>query len=384
MPGVERLSQHAGSTQPRKTNALGTTRSTFHCSPRSPSRRPFAGDTVPNLPAGILQDCAASKEWARCSTFAAHPDDENTQLITYLSRGRGYRTAYLSLTRGDGGQNEIGSEFGEKLGRRPHAGAPRRAASRRRPAVFSPGRSTTVSPRTTARRSACGTASRCCDVVRVIREYRPDVVITRFSAEPGTTPWAPHRVGGAGDRRRSSSPANPKGFPEHSPKAHPWQPKRILQNGGGRPSRRGRQRGFRPCRSRSAGNDPVPRATPLGGPNRGSAAAVMHKTQAFGGFSATGSSGPRGRESFTPGFERRAGRRKDILRRASTRPGAPLAQRRGDRRPLAGRGPHPHSSPPADPAASGPDAAGGRGEARARAARDPRELAALPSDPGRR
>ena len=46
---------------------------------------------------------------------AAHPDDENTQLITYLARGRGYRTAYLSLTRGDGGQNEIGPEFGEKL-----------------------------------------------------------------------------------------------------------------------------------------------------------------------------------------------------------------------------------------------------------------------------
>ena len=44
---------------------------------------------------------------------AAHPDDENTQLITYLARGRGYRTAYLSLTRGDGGQNVIGPEFGE-------------------------------------------------------------------------------------------------------------------------------------------------------------------------------------------------------------------------------------------------------------------------------
>ena len=36
---------------------------------------------------------------------AAHPDDENTQVIAYMARGRGYRTAYLSLTRGDGGQN---------------------------------------------------------------------------------------------------------------------------------------------------------------------------------------------------------------------------------------------------------------------------------------
>ena len=50
------------------------------------------------------------------ATAAAHPDDENTQLITYFARSRGYRTAYLSLTRGDGGQNEIGPEFDEKLG----------------------------------------------------------------------------------------------------------------------------------------------------------------------------------------------------------------------------------------------------------------------------
>ena len=47
---------------------------------------------------------------------AAHPDDENTQLIAYLARGRGYRTAYLSLTRGDGGQNVIGPELFEELG----------------------------------------------------------------------------------------------------------------------------------------------------------------------------------------------------------------------------------------------------------------------------
>ena len=48
--------------------------------------------------------------------IAAHPDDENTELLTYLARGRDYRTAYLSLTRGDGGQNLLGSDFGEKLG----------------------------------------------------------------------------------------------------------------------------------------------------------------------------------------------------------------------------------------------------------------------------
>ena len=48
--------------------------------------------------------------------IAAHPDDENNALIAYFTRGRNYRTAYLSLTRGDGGQNVIGPEFFEELG----------------------------------------------------------------------------------------------------------------------------------------------------------------------------------------------------------------------------------------------------------------------------
>src|SRR5688500_14466829 len=47
---------------------------------------------------------------------AAHPDDENTRLLTYLSKDRLYRTGYLSLTRGDGGQNLIGNEQGILLG----------------------------------------------------------------------------------------------------------------------------------------------------------------------------------------------------------------------------------------------------------------------------
>src|SRR5258708_14927546 len=48
--------------------------------------------------------------------IAAHPDDENTRLIAYLSKDKLYRTGYLSLTRGDGGQNLIGNEQGIELG----------------------------------------------------------------------------------------------------------------------------------------------------------------------------------------------------------------------------------------------------------------------------
>ena len=52
----------------------------------------------------------------RVLMIGAHPDDEDTQLITWLARGRQVETAYLSLTRGDGGQNLIGNELGEPLG----------------------------------------------------------------------------------------------------------------------------------------------------------------------------------------------------------------------------------------------------------------------------
>src|SRR3954470_18003170 len=75
-----------------------------------------ASDTVPNSPAAIGQELKSFATLGSVLYVAAHPDDENTQFITYMARVRGYRTAYLSCTRGDGGQNELGPEFGERLG----------------------------------------------------------------------------------------------------------------------------------------------------------------------------------------------------------------------------------------------------------------------------
>src|SRR5215510_14389591 len=64
----------------------------------------------------VLQELRSFREMGTVLHVAAHPDDENTQLITYLARGRHVRTAYLSVTRGDGGQNVLGPEFGDELG----------------------------------------------------------------------------------------------------------------------------------------------------------------------------------------------------------------------------------------------------------------------------
>ena len=73
---------------------------------RGPGRRTDCGSDRPAELRGF-------RETGSVLYVAAHPDDENTQLIAYLARGRGYRTAYLSLTRGDGGQNVIGPELSE-------------------------------------------------------------------------------------------------------------------------------------------------------------------------------------------------------------------------------------------------------------------------------
>ncbi|PYN52684.1 MAG: LmbE family protein, partial [Candidatus Rokuibacteriota bacterium] len=66
---------------------------------------------TPTAGAAILQQLRSFGTLGSVLYVAAHPDDENTQAITYLARGRGYRTAYLSLTRGDGGQNLLGPQL---------------------------------------------------------------------------------------------------------------------------------------------------------------------------------------------------------------------------------------------------------------------------------
>ena len=64
----------------------------------------------------IIQSLKKLKVLGSVLYVAAHPDDENTAVLTYMSKGKLTRTAYLSLTRGDGGQNLLGDENGDMLG----------------------------------------------------------------------------------------------------------------------------------------------------------------------------------------------------------------------------------------------------------------------------
>lgn len=116
--------------------------------------------------------------------IGAHPDDEDTSLLTYLARGESARTAYLSLTRGDGGQNIIGPELGESLGviRTEELIQARRldGAEQFFGRAYDYGFSKTLAEA----KSKWDEKIVLCDTVRVIRKFQPIVVVSQFS---GTT-----------------------------------------------------------------------------------------------------------------------------------------------------------------------------------------------------
>jgi LmbE family N-acetylglucosaminyl deacetylase len=161
---------------------------------------------------------------------AAHPDDENTNLLAYLSNERHLRTAYLSLTRGDGGQNLIGSEQGpdlgvirtqELLGARRIDGA-EQFFTRARDFGYS------KNPEETLR--IWGRDAVLADVVRAIRRFRPDVIITRFSPLPSDT-HGHHTASAELAVEAFRAAADPSFHSEQLRQGlEPWQARRIYWN----------------------------------------------------------------------------------------------------------------------------------------------------------
>lgn len=121
---------------------------------------------------------------ARVLLIAAHPDDEDTGLITWLARGRSVETAYLSLTRGDGGQNLIGNELGEPLGviRTQELLAARRVDGAHqyftRAYDFGYSKSAAETYSHWPKQALLG------DVVTVVRAFRPHIIVALFSGTP--------------------------------------------------------------------------------------------------------------------------------------------------------------------------------------------------------
>jgi LmbE family N-acetylglucosaminyl deacetylase len=161
---------------------------------------------------------------------AAHPDDENTRLLAYLANEKLYRTGYLSLTRGDGGQNLIGDEQGVDLGliRTQELLAARRIDGAEQ--FFSRAFDFGYSKSSEEAMRIWGHDKILSDVVWVIRKFRPDVIITRFPTT-GEGGHGHHTASAILAGEAFDAAADPTKFPEQLKLGVTvWQAKRLLWN----------------------------------------------------------------------------------------------------------------------------------------------------------
>ncbi|HJS53124.1 MAG TPA: PIG-L family deacetylase, partial [Chitinophagaceae bacterium] len=160
---------------------------------------------------------------------AAHPDDENTRLIAYLSKDKLYRTGYLSMTRGDGGQNLIGDEQGIDLGliRTQELLAARRIDGGEQ--FFTRAFDFGYSKNPGETFTKWDKEKILSDVVWVIRKFQPDVIITRFPTT-GEGGHGHHTASAILANEAFAAAADPARFTGQLKYVQPWQVKRILWN----------------------------------------------------------------------------------------------------------------------------------------------------------
>ena len=161
---------------------------------------------------------------------AAHPDDENTRLISYLSNDVHARTAYLSLTRGDGGQNLIGPEIRELLGviRTQELLAARHTDGGEQ--LFTRANDFGYSKHPDETLAIWNKDEVLSDVVRAIRTFKPDVIVNRFNhRNPGTT-HGHHTASAMLSFEAFDLVGDATKYPETAIQFGSWQPKRLLFN----------------------------------------------------------------------------------------------------------------------------------------------------------
>ncbi len=161
--------------------------------------------------------------------IAAHPDDENTNLIALWSNGSIYETAYLSVTRGDGGQNLIGPELREKLGviRTEELLAARQVDHGQQ--FFTRAVDFGFSKTADETLRIWDHDKILSDIVWVMREFRPDVVVTRFSPDDQLT-HGHHTASALLAQEAFAAAPDPKRFPGQLSLTKVWQPTRLVWN----------------------------------------------------------------------------------------------------------------------------------------------------------
>ena len=162
--------------------------------------------------------------------FAAHPDDENNAFLPYLTKERNYRTAYLSLTRGDGGQNLIGKEQGVELGmiRTQELLAARKIDGAEQ--YFSTAYEFGFSKSSDEALQIWDHEKVLSDAVWVIRKFQPDIIITRFPRD-ARAGHGHHSASAIIANEAFVAAGDPAKFPEQFKYGvAPWKAKRILWN----------------------------------------------------------------------------------------------------------------------------------------------------------
>ena len=178
--------------------------------------------------AGLKQQLRKLQTTGRLMMVVAHPDDEDGGLLTLESRGKGVQTLLLTLTRGEGGQNKTGDTFSDELGilRTLELLASDRyyGVEQRFTRVADFGYSKT--PEETFQKWG-GHDVPLADIVRVIREFRPDVLIARFSGTDRDG-HGHHQASAILTKEAFRAAADPNRFPEQIKEGlQPWQPKKL-------------------------------------------------------------------------------------------------------------------------------------------------------------
>lgn len=192
---------------------------------------PVSAQTPPaNTSADIFLQLKKLKVLGSVLYMAAHPDDENTRLLAWLARERLYRTGYLSLTRGDGGQNLIGDEQGIDLGliRTQELLAARRTDGAEQ--FFSRAFDFGFSKSTDEALEKWGKDKVLSDAVWIIRKFQPDIIITRFPPD-SRAGHGHHSASAVIAHEAFRAAADPTKFPEQLKEGvQAWEVKRIFWN----------------------------------------------------------------------------------------------------------------------------------------------------------
>jgi LmbE family N-acetylglucosaminyl deacetylase len=187
---------------------------------------PSTGGTV-----ALQEELRMLGHYKRVLMIGAHPDDEDTELLAVLVRGQGAETGYLSLNRGEGGQNLIGSELGEALGliRTEELLAARRLDGARQyfSRAYDFGYSKTLDetwqhwPRDTVLK----------DVVRIVRRFRPQIIVSVFSGTPRDG-HGQHQAAGWAAQEAFRIAGDSTRFPELEREEYlvPWTPLKLYRS----------------------------------------------------------------------------------------------------------------------------------------------------------